>query len=66
MWVILTGIISNLPEIISGLKSLFSAIELGAETVTVTFKLKKFQNAADKAKDTKDTGDLEDIFRGKK
>lgn len=63
---ILAGIgvlLKNLPAILEVFKSLGEAAKDGVHLVTVQIELKKFDAAAATAKETKDTGALEDLFK---
>jgi hypothetical protein len=55
-----------LPEIWAMVKWLAQKIEEGVDEARLRAALKQFDSALDKAIKTKDTTDLEDIFRGRK
>jgi enamine deaminase RidA (YjgF/YER057c/UK114 family) len=58
-------IVKFLPELIALVKYLSKKIEEGVSEAQLRSALKQFDSALDKAIATKDTSDLEDIFRGK-
>jgi len=63
---IVTGIVTlfqNLPEIIKVIKMIGEAAQSGVRFVTVRIQLSKFDAAAEKAQNEKDTSGLEDLFR---
>lgn len=59
-----TTIIKLLPLIISMIKQLLAAINAGLDKVHMEIDLSNFKKAEAKAEATKDTSDLENIFRG--
>lgn len=59
-------LIKFLPEIVALVKYLSKKLSEGISEAQLRAALKQFDTALDKAIKTKDTSDLEDIFRGKK
>lgn len=59
------GVITNLPEIIRIIKLMLDALNRGEHFIDVRIKLTAFDKGAEKAKNDKDTSDLENVFRQK-
>jgi hypothetical protein len=59
-------IIKFLPELVSLVKWLSQKISEGVDEAKLRAALQQFDKALDKAIKTKDTTDLENVFRGKK
>ena len=58
--------IKFLPELIELVKYLSKKIDQGVDEAKIRASLKQIDGALDKAISSKDTSDLEDIFRGRK
>lgn len=56
------ALISNLPDLIALLKQIGQAVDAGEHYIDVRISLGKFDDAAKKAKDDKDTSGLENLF----
>jgi hypothetical protein len=59
-------IIKFLPELFSMIKWISAMLKAGKSELDIKASLKVFDSALTKATETKNTSDLENIFRGKK
>lgn len=59
------GVITNLPEIVRIVKLMLQAIDKGEHFIDVRISLSAMDKAEEKAKNDKDTSDLEAVFNGK-
>lgn len=61
----LFSLLISVPDIVSIVKQIAEAIELGRDYIDLRIQLKKFDQAAEKAKDDKNTSELENLFNPK-